>query len=54
MYILISCVAASGDEPGAAILMSVFLVKHGFIAIGAEQDIRQPFRRSSHLFTDDF
>ena len=46
-------VAASGDEPGAAILMSVFLVKHGLIAIGAEQDVRHPVRRSSHLRTDD-
>lgn len=33
--------------------MSVFLVKHGLIAIGAEQDVRHPVRRSSHLRTDD-
>ncbi len=29
---MINDVAASGDEPGAAILMSVFFIKHGFIA----------------------
>ena len=34
--------------------MSVFLVKHGLIAIGAEQDARHPFRGSSHLLTDYF
>ena len=33
--------------------MSVFFIKHGLIAIGAEQDIRHPFRRSAHLLTDD-
>lgn len=33
---MINDLAASGDEPGAAILMSVFLVKHGFITVGAE------------------
>lgn len=33
--------------------MSVFFVKHGFITIGAEQDVRHPFRGSSHLLTDD-
>ena len=43
----------SGDEPGAAILMSVFFVKHGLISISAEQDVRHPFRGSSHLFTDN-
>ena len=42
----------TGDEPGAAILMSVFFVKHGLIPVGAEQDVRHPFRGSSHLFTD--
>ena len=51
MYIMIDCAAASGDEPGAAIFMSVFLVKRCFIAIGAEQDVRHPFRGSAHLFT---
>ena len=34
--------------------MSVFFVKHGLIAVGAEQDVRHPFRGSSHLLTDDF
>ena len=32
--------------------MSVFFVKIGLVAIGAEQDVRQPFRRSAHLLTD--
>ena len=50
---MIKDVAASGDEPGAAILMSVFFVKHGLIAVGAEQDVRHPFRGSSHLLTND-
>ena len=36
----------------AAIFMSVFFVKIGLVAIGAEQDVRQPFRRSAHLLTD--
>ena len=54
MYILISCVAASGDKPGAAILLSVFFVKHGLITVCAEQNVRYPFRGSSHLLTDDF
>ena len=51
---MINDVAASGDEPGAAILMSVFFIKHGLIAVGAEQDARHPFRGSAHLLTDDF
>lgn len=41
-----------GDEPGAAFLMSVFFIKIGFVAVGAEQDIRHPVRGSSHLLTD--
>lgn len=36
----------------AAIFMSVFFVKIGLVAIGAEQDVRQPFRRSAQLLTD--
>jgi len=48
---MIDCAAASGDEPGAAIIMSVFFVELCFVAIGAEQDVRHPFRGSSHLFT---
>lgn len=47
-----SYIAASGDEPGAAIFMSVFFIKIGFVPIGAEQDVRHPVRRSAHLFTD--
>lgn len=31
-------IAASGDEPEAAIILSVFFIKNGFVAIGAEQD----------------
>jgi len=47
-------IAASGDEPGAAIFMSVFFIKIGFVAVGAEQDILHPVGRPSHLFTDEF
>ena len=47
-----SYIAASGDEPGAAIFMSVFFIKIGLVPIGAEQDVRHPVRRSAHLFTD--
>ena len=50
---MINDVAASGDEPGAAILMLVFFIKHGLIAVGAEQDVRHPFWGSSHLLTND-
>ena len=32
--------------------MSVFFVKIGLIAVGAEQDVRHPVRRSAHLLTD--
>jgi len=32
-------VAAFGDEPGAAIFVSVFFIKIGFVAVGAEQDV---------------
>ena len=45
-------VAAFGVEPGAAIFMSVFFIKIGLVAVGAEQDVWQPVRRSAHLFTD--
>lgn len=38
-----SYIAASGDEPGAAIFMSVFFVKIGLVAIGAEQDVRMTY-----------
>ena len=47
-----SYIAASGDEPGAAIFMSVFFIKIGLVAVGAEQDVRHPVRRSAHLLTD--
>ncbi len=43
----------SGDEPGAAIFMSVFFVKIGFVAVGTEQDVRHPVRRSAHLLIDN-
>ena len=45
-------VAASDDEPGAAIFMSVFFVKIVLIAVGAEQDVRHPVRRSAHLLAN--
>lgn len=44
----------SGDEPGAAIFISVFFIKLCFIPIRPQQDIRHPFRGSSHLFADSF
>lgn len=46
--------AASGDEPEAAIILSVFLIKIGLVAIGSEQDIRHPVRGSAHLLADHF
>lgn len=33
--------------------MSVFFIKIGLITVGAEQDVRHPVRRLTHLFTDD-
>lgn len=33
--------------------MSVFFIKLCFIAVGPEQDVRHPVRRSAHLLTDD-
>ena len=33
--------------------MSVFFIKTCLVAVGAEQDVRHPVRRSSHLFADD-
>ena len=49
-----SYIAASGDEPGAAIFTSLFFIKAGFVAVGAEQNVRYPVRRSAHLLTDSF
>ncbi len=46
---MINDVVASGDEPGAAIFVLVFFIKTGLIAVGAEQDVRHPVRRSAHL-----
>ena len=34
--------------------MSVFFIKIGLVAVGTEQDVRHPVRRSAHLFTDGF
>ena len=34
--------------------MSVFFVKIGLVAVGTEQDVRHPVRRSAHLFADGF
>ena len=45
-------VAAFGDEPGAAIFMSVFFIESGLVTVGTEQDVRHPVRRSAHLLTD--
>lgn len=45
-------IAASGIEPGAAFFMSVFFIKIGLVAIGTEQDVWHPFRRSAHLLAD--
>ena len=42
----------SGVEPGAAIFVLVFFIKTGFVAVGAEQDIQHPVRRSAHLLAD--
>lgn len=42
----------SGVEPGAAIFMSVFFIKAGFVAVGAEKDVRHPVRRSAHLLAN--
>ena len=32
--------------------MSVFFIKIGLVAVGTEQDVRHPVRRSAHLLTD--
>ena len=32
--------------------MSVFFIKIGLIAVGAEQDVRHPVRRSAHLLAN--
>ena len=45
-------VAASGGVPGAAIFVAVFFIKIGFVAVGTEQDVRHPVRRSAHLLAD--
>ena len=42
----------SGDEPGAAIFVLVFFIKTGFVAVGAEKDVRHPVWRFAHLLTD--
>ena len=42
----------SGDEPGAAIFVLVFFIKTGFVAVGAEKDVRYPVWRFAHLLTD--
>ena len=45
--------AASGDEPGAAIFMSIFFIKIGLVAVGTEQDVWHPVRGSARLLADD-
>lgn len=47
-------IAASGDELGAAIFMSVFFIKIGLVSVSPEQNVRHPVRGSAHLFTDSF
>ena len=32
--------------------MSVFFIKIGLVAVGTEQDVRHPVRRSAHLLAD--
>lgn len=32
--------------------MSIFFVKMCLVAVGTEQDVRHPVRRSAHLLTD--
>ena len=44
----------SGDKPGAVIFFSIFFIKIGRVAVGAEQDVLHPFRGFSHLLTDNF
>lgn len=51
---MIKAKAASGDDPCAVILISVFFIKIGFIPIRPKQNVRHPVRRSAHLFTDSF
>ena len=46
--------AASGDESEAAIILSVFFIKIGLVAISSEQDIRHPVRGYAHLLADHF
>ena len=36
----------------AAIFVSVFFIKIGFVAVGTEQDVRHPVRRSAHLLAN--
>ena len=36
----------------AAIFMSVFFIKAGFVAVGTEQDVRHPVRRFAHLLAN--
>ena len=49
-----SYIAASGDEPGAAIFMSVFFIKISFVSVCSKQDVRHPVRGSAHLLTYGF
>ena len=44
--------AASGDEPGAAIFMSIFFIKIGLIPVGTKQNVRHPVWGSAHLCAD--
>lgn len=37
---------------GKPLFFSVFFVKIGFVAVGAEKDVRHPVRRSAHLLAN--
>ncbi len=47
-------VAVTGNNPGAAILLSVFFIILCFIPICPKHDIRPPVRGAAHLLTNGF
>lgn len=51
MCIMIKALAASGDEPEAAIFL-IFFIKFGLVAIAPDQDVRHPVRRFAHYRSD--
>lgn len=46
--------AASGVKPGAAIFLSILLIKFRHISIGPELDAGKPIRHPCHPFTEHF